>query len=253
MRRSRDGNVRYDPAYAPGAAFFRLRRLTPPGQGVYHLNSNNLFSYPLEDAVMLPFAQRRPALLLAALASVVFVADAGAQPRPGGFTGRPGSAVGNPGGAIGNPGGAIGNPGGAIGRPGGGIVTEYLCPICRAKIATKEFGANPPAPMQHCGRTITFDAFGSSVQGGGGNPGGNPGGFKPGGNPGGFNPGGGNPGGFDPWGSQSAANKAALDEAKETTKTVTGVTIAMGIGFVLFGLIMLAGAGFGAVQSQRRR
>jgi len=234
---------------------------------------------------MLPRVPRRNTLVvlpLAALVSLISLDSARAQPpRPGGAIGRPGGAN------IGMPGGAIGNPGGAVGRPGGGpvFVETYSCPICKAKLVTKEFGAAAPAPMQHCGKTIVFDAFGSRVQEGGGNPGGFPNiggnpGFNPGGNPGGnpgTNPFGGAPGGnpvggnpvggnpvggnqpgggnpnFDPFGSGSGVNKAAVDEAKETARTVTGVTIAMGIGCVVFGLIMLAGAGFGAVQSQRRR
>jgi hypothetical protein len=47
--------------------------------------------------------------------------------------------------------------------------------------------------------------------------------------------------------------EAARREAEEAVNTAGGVTIAMGIGMILFGTLVLCGVGFMALQSQRSR
>jgi hypothetical protein len=230
-------------------------------------------------------------LSLSVVASLLFLNSVEGQPRPGSFSGRPGGGVsggmaGRPGGGISGtniggprPGAATGGisgtisgtrPGMTIGgtniggpgpRPGtaiggasgmgvtggmgitggmgaiGGMTTIYTCPNCRREVGR---GNSPPAMVNCCGTTYVN---GKSLR------------FGPG--PGAAGPGAGGGGNpvippSQPFQPSPSTTYGTPDPASTAASGFSGMTLAIGVGVVLFGLVILGGVIVLIVQSQKK-
>ena len=216
---------------------------------------------------MKPATRGWAALALALAGLLVVIDSAPAQPgfrggRPGTFTGRPPGMPGSNIGGMPRPGGVIGGPG--IGGPGmvgpgiGGTVTVWSCPNCKREVGR---GNLPPAMVTCCGQTYVNGkslGFGpppvapptappvvppvTPAQPA-------PAPFVPPAAPAEANP---PPPAAPPvFNNPVVAGVPASADASQAISSGSGKLIALGVGIVLVGLLMLGGVVFLVVQSQR--